>query len=136
VTPQVQVPLTLTVVTPAYGVEVSGDQALSGDAGTTITYTLMVTNTGDVADTFDLSVAGNVWTTNLSASSISLNPGEGGGIEVYVDVPVGASNGEMDTATFTATSQGDPGVSDSADLTSTAIAPEIFLYLPVIRKES
>jgi hypothetical protein len=134
-TPLVTVPLTLTVTTPSYGVDVSGDQALSGDVGTTITYTVMVTNTGNVADVYDLAVSGNSWTTSLSASAVVVNPGASAAVMVYVDVPGGASYPDMDTATFTATSQGDGGVSDSADLSSTAVWP-YYLYLPVVRKNS
>ncbi|HJS28771.1 MAG TPA: FixG Ig-like domain-containing protein, partial [Anaerolineales bacterium] len=135
-TPEVTVPLTLTVVTPTYGVEVSGDQALSGDVGTTITYTVLVTNTGNVADVYDLEVSGNVWNTTLSSPTVVVNPGQSEAVMVFVDVPAGATSGEMDHATFTATSQGDPSQSDSADLMSTAVAPETHLYLPLINKES
>jgi hypothetical protein len=123
VTPLVTVPVTMTVVTPIYGVELSGDDALTGDVGTTVTYTLQVTNTSNVVETFDLTVGGNTWTTTLSAPDVTLNPGESDTFTAVVEVPAGASDGEIDVATVTATSQADGSVSDSADLTTSANVP-------------
>jgi hypothetical protein len=74
--------------------------------------------------------------TSLSASTIVLTSGGSAAVEVYVEVPAGEGNGDMDHVTFTATSQGDGSVSDSADLMSTAITPGAALYLPVIWKNS
>jgi hypothetical protein len=136
VTPLVQVPITLTVITPTYGVEVSGDDELTGGAGETVTYTVHITNTGDVFDTFDLTVADNTWTTSLSDSSIGLNPGEVGTVEVYVTVPSDAADGDSDMAMVTATSQGDNTVSDSAHLHTTADVPATmyYIYLPYVAR--
>jgi hypothetical protein len=135
-TPRVEVPVTLTVSAPAFGVSIAvPDAAITGTAGAAVTYTLQVTNTGNTADTFDLAVSGNTWTTTLSESSVSLGIGSSATVIVTVDIPAGAADGETDTATVTATSQGDGTVSDSATLVTTAVAagpPTI--YLPVVLK--
>lgn len=60
--------------------------AQSGDAGTAVTYTLHLTNTGDVTDTFALSVAGE-WTADLSAPSITLAGGGSAQFTVVVQHP-------------------------------------------------
>ena len=131
-TPLVEVPLEMTVDPLVVGVDLAPDQADSGLVGETVTYTLQITNTGNLADTFDLSVSGNSWTTTFSQSSISLAAGASTTVEAYVDVPSGASDGDMDTATVTATSQSDPGESDSVMLTTTADIGTTYIYLPVV----
>ncbi|MCB8946332.1 MAG: hypothetical protein H6658_21520, partial [Ardenticatenaceae bacterium] len=137
-TPIVQVPLTLTVVPTVYGVEIAPDAAMTGTNGTSVMYSLYVTNTGNAADTFDLSATG-VWTATLSDSSVSLGAGESAMIMVTVDIPADAGDGDMDMATVTATSQGDAAATDSAMLTTTAVVeiiepPVYMLYLPFVTK--
>jgi hypothetical protein len=53
---------------------------------------------------------------------------------VTVDIPSSASNGAMDSATVTATSQNDAGATDSATLTTTAVVIERIIYMPVMYK--
>jgi uncharacterized repeat protein (TIGR01451 family) len=117
--PLISVPLTLTVEAATYGVALSGDQAETVPVGETVTYTLSVTNTGNAADIFDLSVA-SIWPVNLSNTSVSLGGGASTTIWVAVTVPAGTSDGDSDVVTVTATSQGDPTATDSAALTTTA----------------
>ncbi|MBK8988770.1 MAG: proprotein convertase P-domain-containing protein [Chloroflexi bacterium] len=133
--PLVEVPVELTV-TDTYGVELSGDQAQTGDVGTVVTYTLTLTNTGSVTDTFDLSATG-VWTATLSDASVTLAPNASTTFDVTVVVPAGAADGDDDAATVTAVSQTDASATASATLTTTAnvpTAPMWYLYLPVVVK--
>jgi hypothetical protein len=133
--PIVTVPVTLTVVaTPTYGVDLSASQVLTGLVGTTVTYTLQITNTGDVADVYTITTSGHAWPTTLSQGSIVLDPGATAMMMAFVDVPAGASNNDMDTATVLATSQGDPVVSDTMTLMTIAVRDEILVYLPTIPK--
>lgn len=140
VTPQVRVPLTLTVEeTPInYGVTVSAvDDALSGNVGTTVTYTVWVTNTGDATDTFMLDVSGASWLTTLETMTVTLGSGLGTSVEVTVQIPLTATHGSTDMATVSATSLADPSATDSVMLTTTAVVPEpedTFIYLPIIMK--
>jgi uncharacterized repeat protein (TIGR01451 family) len=122
---------------PTYGAQLSADTpAQSGDAGTTITYTLHLTNTGDVQDTFNLSVAG-VWTADLSTTSIMLGAGSSAQFTVVVNIPANATNGQNDVATVTATSQTANTATDTAQLTTTAeVSPPSnpTIYLPLITR--
>ncbi|MBK8433368.1 MAG: hypothetical protein IPL28_19695 [Chloroflexi bacterium] len=118
------VPFSFTTVVPPtyYGVQLSADEAQTVVPSETITYTVSITNTGDVTDTFDLAVGGNTWTTTLSVPTIELAAAEMGNFEVVVAVPAGAWAGEEDVATVTAVSQADNAASDAVVLTSTAEA--------------
>ena len=97
--------------------------AQTGDVGTTVTYTLRVTNTGTISDYFNLSIGGHAWGTTLSVYGLNLKPGEGQPVTVYVQIPAGAISGTQDVATITARSAGAPAVFDSATLTTTAYVP-------------
>jgi hypothetical protein len=132
VNPLVPVPVSLTVVSD-YGVAVgTADDDLNGAAGTVVTYTLSITNTGAVTDTYDLSVSGNSWTTHVEPATVTLGPGESATLSVAVHIPADAADGETDTVTLTADSQGDPGTTASLDLTTTVGAAGYVIYLPVI----
>jgi len=65
----------------------------------------------------------------------TLGAGESTQVIVYVTIPADAAGGEYDTATITATSQGDPGVSDSATLTTTALVT-FKIYMPLVGNDS
>ncbi|MDX1409402.1 MAG: hypothetical protein R3330_14745, partial [Saprospiraceae bacterium] len=108
-----------TSVDPVYGAALSPDDALSGGAGQTVTYTLHVTNTGNISDTFDLAAAGHTWTTTLSSPTIFLGPGSPGLFTVSVQIPGSAVGNESDLVTITATSQADISKSDNTTLTTT-----------------
>jgi hypothetical protein len=138
VTPLVTVPLTLTVEDPlpVYGVEIAAtDDALTGTASAVVTYTVTVTNTGDITDSFTISNTGNSWATSLSAISLTLGAGESEQVMVMVTVPADAANNDTDTVTITAVSDTDGSASDSVDLTTTAVVEETSgytIYLPFI----
>ena len=129
------IPVTMTVVPAVFDVVVTQDAALTNTVGSTVTYTVYVTNTGNAPDTYDLSMSGNSWNTSLSDSSISLGAGEGTMVWVTVDIPVAATDGEMDAVTVTATSQGDNSASGSVTLTTTAEIPIVYIYLPFVVKQ-
>ncbi|MDX1435439.1 MAG: choice-of-anchor J domain-containing protein [Anaerolineales bacterium] len=130
VTPRVKVPVTMTVAAPSYGVALAGNQSLVGTVGQTVTHTVAVTNTGNTIDTFDFSLSGDDWTASLPSTSITLNLGGTGYVSVTVAVPPNASEGDMDTVTLTAASQGDSGQTDSTELTTVAIWYKS--YLPIV----
>ncbi|HRQ39383.1 MAG TPA: choice-of-anchor B family protein [Chloroflexota bacterium] len=101
------------------GVDLSPDQDASGAPGSVVVYSLTITNTGSVSDTFDLAVDAQ-WPTELSASSISLDAGAVGSFTASVTVPSNAAAGEQGLSLVTAVSQSDPSVSDDSFLTTTA----------------
>lgn len=121
---------------PLYGVELSPDETLAGLPGTTVTYTVTITNSGNITDTFDLALTGNVWPTTLSTSSTTLAAGAGATFTVAVSIPPGAPGNSTDSATLTATSRGDVAMSDSAILSTTCLGPQHRLYLPLVFRNS
>jgi uncharacterized membrane protein len=116
----------------AFAVTLSADLEASGLSGTTVTYTVQITNEGNVADTFDLAISGNDWVTTLSVDTITLSRGDGGTFMVFVTIPAGAPEGADDVAIVTATSQGDPSQNDTVALTTTAFRDDYLVDLPLV----
>ena len=95
----------------------------SGDNGATLSYTVTVKNTGrGYTDTYTLEATDNAgWTLSLSEDSVGpLSENASKDVMLHVTIPVDAEDGAQDLITVTATSQGDPAVSD--DDTCRAIA--------------
>src|SRR5690606_17899591 len=102
--------VTTSVLEASYGVEVMADAvSKSGQPDTTVGYSVTVTNTGSVTDTFDLLVSGDEWTTTLSEDSVTLGAGSNMVITLSVTIPADAVDGDIDIITLSATSNGDPG---------------------------
>jgi len=115
--------VTLTPTVPSvYGVSLTpAADAQSGDPGTNVNYVLVLTNTGNVSDTFTVSTSGASWTSVAAPSAVGpLAAGATQNITVTVSIPAGAAGGSTDTVTVTAVSQASGTVSDSAALTTTA----------------
>jgi hypothetical protein len=92
----------------------------SGIYGEIITYTLTVSNGGNITDTFALTYAGNAWEVSLPVESIELAPAASAQVVLTVIIPADAWVGEVDSLVLTATSAGNPLVFDSSTLTTTA----------------
>ena len=103
----------------------------AGDTGTTVTYTLRVTNSGECADALDVTVAA-LWLTGAPATVGPLAAGAGTDVVVTVVIPAGAGDGDQDVATITFTSQSDGAVSAVSVLTTTANVPTYRVYLPLV----
>ncbi|MBK8900109.1 MAG: hypothetical protein IPM53_02910 [Anaerolineaceae bacterium] len=115
-----------------FGVDLSPNATLQGAAGQIVTYTLSVTNTGKMIDTFNLGVAGNSWVTELSAPSIVLAPGSSSTFTVAVTIPSYVSSGTADIVTLTATSQGNLAINDSVTLTTQCLEQAWRISLPLV----
>lgn len=97
--------------------------ARSGDPGQVVTYTLDLTNTGTLTDSFSLSVGSTPWSTSLSTGAVVLAPGQSAQVEVYVLIPSNAIGGAQAGVQVTAQSQSDPRLPPAAasvTLTTTA----------------
>jgi len=108
--------ISLTLASPVVrGVDVSiSPSFLSGTPGMTLTYTVTITNTGDVEDTYFITVADNAgWDPTFDLEQVRLAP-YGSAVMWYlkVTVPGDAPVGAEDNVTITATST-DNAVSDS-----------------------
>jgi PKD repeat protein len=121
-------------VTPVYDVELTPPtDAQSGLRGTSLSYGLTVRNTGDTADTFELSFKDvNGWTTRINPSSVNLRPDTTALVLVAVSIPLGVAASDSDVATISVTSQGDPTVTAKSALTTTVW--EFNLFLPLVFK--
>ena len=114
--------LTTTSLRPAvHGVALSPDQDGSGAPGQTVTYTVALTNTGNITDSFQLAAGGQTWTTTLSAAEVVLGPAQSTTFTVRVTIPQDAANAATDHVTVAATAQSDSGATDAAVLTTTAV---------------
>jgi uncharacterized repeat protein (TIGR01451 family) len=92
------------------------------DPGTEVGYQLYVRNDGNGPDTYTLTVEGNSWPTEVAPAVVEdVAPGASAPVDVTVSVPSSAQCGD-DVVTVIATSQSDPGISDSSILTTTANA--------------
>jgi uncharacterized membrane protein len=123
ISPKIQVPITLNVVIPSYSLVVGADSNLTGDPGTTVAHTIVVTNTGNVPDIIEISMSGASWATTPSVTAVQVLQGASIDVLVDVDIPPGTLAGEMDTAVFTAISQGSGNtLTDTATITTTVDA--------------
>jgi uncharacterized repeat protein (TIGR01451 family) len=120
------------------GVELGPDHTQHAEAGQTIIYDHMVTNTGSTTDSFVIEFASTQgWPTSLLGGTYSMetlvlplqvNPQMTASFQVSLTVPPSAVGGTENT-TITATSQLSPTVRDTA--TDTTIVPSYPVYLPL-----
>ncbi len=94
--------------------------AKAGNAGSAVVYTLTVTNTNNLADTYTISLTGQSWQTTAPAQVGPVAPGASATFQVTVNIPANALNNNTDAVTVKATSQLNSSQSDSAGLTTTA----------------
>jgi len=98
-----------------HGVEVSiSPPYQSGSNGEALYYTVTVANTGNVSDTYDLSVSDDLlWGPSVSPTSLAVPAGENKTATLSVTIPNNAIGCTQDIITVTATSRSD-SVSDNA----------------------
>lgn len=88
--------------------------------GSTIGYTFRITNSGTVADTYNLAGGGTYFDSLSSATTGLLNAGAFEDITVFADVPCGATLGVPESLSLTATSQAMGAIMDSDSIDITA----------------
>jgi subtilisin family serine protease len=129
----IEIPVTVNIITPTFGLNLAPPSASqSGRPGEVVTYTLMVTNTGNITDTFNVAVSGNAWTTNAPATVGPVAAGASATFQVTVTIPTGVTGADSDTATVTVTSRGDNSKTAQATLTTRRVLYRLFL--PVVMR--
>lgn len=114
------------------GVELAPDREGEGGPGATLTFTHTLTNTGNTADSFDLSVSSSQpgWTVTVSPTAALDVPRNGTRtVTVQVAIPAGLGAGAQTTITVTATGrEGGPSASATdvarvASITAADLSP-------------
>ncbi|MCB8945724.1 MAG: right-handed parallel beta-helix repeat-containing protein, partial [Ardenticatenaceae bacterium] len=120
-------PLTDTVaiqsrVRPLAGVGFTPNYSETVQAGEVLTFTHLLTNTGDAADTFTVELVAGSWGQVLPANNyeLPLGLGESAEVQIVVTVPPFAAAGVRNDNVIQATSSYDPSVSEQ--VTTTVIA--------------
>jgi len=115
------------------GVEILiSPESQTGSPGETIEFTVTVTNTSEVDDSYDLTVSDDAgWEAVLSEDLLTVSAGGDGTTTVSVTVPSDATDGDSTTITVTATSRSDPSASDTATCTAEASKKAPFPILPI-----
>ena len=117
----IDIPVSMTVVPSEYGLAVTPDhQTGAACQGESAAYTLLVRNTGQSDDTYDVGVDG-LWEVSAPATIGPLAAGEQVEIEVQVEVPSKTKNIKSDLTTLTFSSQEQPGVTAEATLLTEVI---------------
>ncbi|MCA9973864.1 MAG: DUF11 domain-containing protein, partial [Anaerolineales bacterium] len=133
--PAVTAAATLTTgVNQVAGVALAAAAPQSGSAGTAITYTHQLQNSGNGIDTFELSAASSQgWLVSVSPDP-TLAPGETATVVLVVHIPAGAAPGAVDTTTLTARSLHDGAITATAQDVTTVLQVGYSLYLPAIKR--
>lgn len=106
---------------PDAGVEITAPSDDSGKPTETVSYEFDIKNVGDQPDSFDLSAeSSHNWETDLSHDSVGpLNVNETASVTVFLDIPMGISEGTVDLLTLTATSDNDYNVTETGNVSTT-----------------
>ena len=136
-TPEITVTNNITrvssVVGQVLGVELAPDGAKTAFPAMVVTYTHMVTNTGNCQDTINMeSASSQGWEVELSTSSASLGIGESTGLIVSITVPFDAPGGTEDHTVITATSGFD---SSRYSVVTDTTRVGYRLHLPLVLKD-
>ncbi len=97
--------------------------------GQTITYTLQITNQGNITDTFSVQLL-SPWKSTAPPTSPAMAPCSGTALSIAISAPGEALPGDSNLATLTLTSQADPAV--SAEITLYAFIPRARFYFPLV----
>lgn len=109
----------LTTIVSGYGLALNpASEAASALPGQTVTYTVRITNTGSLTDTYAFALDRSTWPSSVTPLTRTLLPQESAEVTVTVTVPLTATSGLSDTTRLTA--QGS-GPSAFVDLTTTAL---------------
>ncbi len=122
-----------TTVKRVVGVQLAPNHSGQAKPGETITYTHILTNTGNYTDTFSIaSSSSRGWASVQPTGLITLSAGAITTVKVTVTVPANALSGTTETTTVTATSQADNSVKATVTDVTQAVTPKKRVYLPLV----
>jgi carboxypeptidase T len=111
----------ITTVRRPYDLSLSpATAAQSARLGSSLMYTLLVTNTGRFKDTYTVSLGEHDWDTEAQLPIAEVDRGGTVALFVFVSIPEKAAEHGSDAVEVLVTSQNDPGMSRSATLTTSA----------------
>lgn len=124
--------LTLTTTVAAiYGLQATGGPATqAGDPGAVLTYTVLVTNTGNAADTYSVALTSTYPALSSTASLAGLAPGASAPVTLTVTIPSNALAGASQLLSVTLRSAGNPAAFQTLGLTTTVNPIHGFLFSP------
>jgi hypothetical protein len=127
-----------TTIPSNYAACFAPDHTAYAGPGAVITYTHILTNTGNGPDVFELKVASSQgWPVNLVGGTatlpVALAAGLTTSVQVNLSVPGGVRPGIVDTTVVTATSLGDPDI--WARVVNTTVVAGYVIYLPLVVKD-
>ncbi len=129
---------TVPVIPPQAGVAFAPDRAAQAQPGEIVTFTHTLTNTGEVTDTFALTLSGG-WATLLTTTPLTLPAGATAPVQVQVAVPTDVLSGTVGTTVITATSQRDPAVFaavvDVVTVYTVPVSPKFTIFLPLVLRQ-
>jgi uncharacterized membrane protein len=108
------------------GLSLSSDETTYQAPGTAIKYSVSITNSGDLEDTYDLTAVGT-WLSQVNPISVTLESGETSDVVVTIAVPPDAQWGDEGTVVLTATSRLNTAVVAHVNLTTIVDVYQIYL---------
>jgi uncharacterized membrane protein len=121
-----------TIANAVYGLQITAEadslEALA--SGVPLTYTLTVTNLGNITDTFNITVS-STWAFDAPLTLGPLPAGESALVTIVVYVPSQAHSGDVNLAIVTLTSQGNPIMQQMIDLTAHTAWYNLFMPMTV-----
>lgn len=102
------------------------------DPAKVITYSLRLTNTGSLTDTYHLAMSHNAWATIFPVEAGPVAAGAGTEVTITVTIPSDAVGGAADIAALTVVSGASGAPVDVAELTT--VVSWKMLYLPLVRR--
>jgi hypothetical protein len=132
--PYLDYPITMTVPPPLYALTISPEQLiLTGTPTTHFIHMLLITNTGNLIDSYNLSVTNSDWVTVTPGIVTNLAVGNQVGVEVHVVIPATAVIGSTEQVVITIQSVHDAALSRQLTLWI-HVEGLLRLYLPVVAK--
>lgn len=116
------------------GLQFAPDRSAVEAPGTVVVYAHILTNTGVYTDSYAISYASSQGWAEISRLPLVVRPEGTATLLVSITVPADAVSGTVDSTVITATSQAYPYPFDMVQDTTTSVASQRQVYLPIVLK--